>query len=180
MSWKSWQEDHERKARLTAYRRRQRWRKADVPRLVELGIPRHRIERIIDGNRRRGRGVVPRYQSLDAMMAESTEQFGILFAPETPPHTRLATLKKTPFWPEIVEALYRGEHAAARVDGVRSPSTHAEEVTSGCLGISESLVRKICGTVRKARQLEGKAPACGALRVSEFEAWKRDGNLPAL
>jgi hypothetical protein len=180
-SWASWQKAHDRKARLAAYGRRTRWRKADVPRLVELGIPRHRIERIIDGNKQRGRGVVPRYQSLDAMMMEMAEKFGVLLAPQTPPHLRRATLKQTPLWPEVVEALYRGEYAAAKEDGMRAPSTHAEGLVAKCLGISDSSVRKTCGTVRKTRKLEGKTSDPGSLlRVSEFEAWTQDGNLQAI
>lgn len=181
MSWESWREGHARQARLTAYRRRQHWRKADVPRLVELGIPRYRIERTIDANKCRGRGVVHRYLSLDDKMAELAEQFGVLLAPETPPHTRLATLKRTPLWPEVVEALYRGEHAAAQEESMRSPSTHAETIVAACLGISDSSVHKTCAAVRKARRLEGKVPDSDSLlRVSAFEAWMLGENLPTL
>jgi hypothetical protein len=93
---------------------------------------------------------------------------------------RLNILKQTPFWPEIVEGLYRGEHAATRERGERSPSMRAEELIADCLGISDSSIRKICVAVRKARRLEGKRPESGLLlRMSEFQAWKRDGNLLA-
>jgi hypothetical protein len=179
-SWESWQEAHNRQARLTAYRRRTRWRKADLPRLVELGIPRHRIERIIGANRCRGRGVVPHHQTLDAAMTEMAAQFGILLSSETPPHARLATLKQTPLWPEIVEALYRGEHAAAKERRERSASTLAEELVARCLGLSDSSVRKVCVAVRKARRLETKPSEPGCLTVSEFEGWMRSGNLQSL
>jgi len=180
-SWEAWQDAHIRQTRLAAYRRRARWRKADLPRLVELGIPRRRIERIIDANRCRGRGVVPRYQSLDAMMTEMAAQFGALLSPETPPHTRLAILKQTPFWPEIVEALYRGEHAAAKERRERSASTLAEELVARCLGLSDSSVRKVCVAIRKARPLEAEPSEPGfLLRVSEFERWLRSGNLQML
>jgi hypothetical protein len=113
-------------------------------------------------------------------MAELAEQLGVLLAPVTPPHTRLATLRQTPLWPEIVEALYRGEHAAAKEEGVRSPSAHAEELVAACLGISDSSVHKTCGAVRKARRLEYKADSGVLFRVNEFETWKRGGNLQAL
>jgi hypothetical protein len=180
-SWEAWQEAHARQARLTAYRRRARWRKADLPRLIELGIPRHRIERNIDANRCRGRGVVPHYQSLDVMMTEIAVQAGVLLSPETPPHARLATLKQTSVWPEIVEALYRGEHTAAKVRRERSASTLAENLVAKCLGLSDSSVRKICVAVRKARKLEAEPSAPGfLLRVSEFDGWIRSGNLQPL
>ncbi|MGH7092069.1 MAG: hypothetical protein ACREFB_00865 [Stellaceae bacterium] len=180
-SWETWQAEHNRKARLTAYRRRTRWRKADLLRLMELGIPRHRIERIIDANRCRGRGVVPRYKSLDTTMAEMTAQFEVLLSPETAPHARLATLKQTPLWPEIVEALYRGEHAAAKERRERSASTLAEELVARCLGLSDSSVRKVCVAVRKTRRLEVKLAESGLLlRVGEFEGWLHSGNLQTL
>jgi hypothetical protein len=168
---------HDRRARLTVYRRRQRWRKADVPHLLKLGIPAGRIERIMDGNKRRGRGVVQRYQSFDEMVTGMAERFNVLLSPDTEPYARLAALKQTPLWPDVVEALYRGEHAAAKERHERSPSTHAEQVVAACLGIADSSVHKICVGVRKERK-QGNPSECDTLfRVTEFEAWKRDGIL---
>jgi hypothetical protein len=179
--WGDWQTSHQKRARRTAYRRRHQWRKADVPRLLKLGVPMERIQRITDdNNKRRGRGVVQSYQSLDEVVTLRAEQFNVLLAADTPPHSRLSTLKQTPFWRYIVEALYRGEHTAAKEIRQKSASSHAEQVVAGCLGISDSQVRKICVGVRKERKRENRPAYADSeflLRVNEFEAWQRTGDL---
>jgi hypothetical protein len=176
--WEGWRKAHQRNARLAAYRCRHQWRTADVPRLLKLGVPRERIQRIITDNKRLGRGVIESYQSLDEVVTLMAEQFSVLLSPHTKPHARLATLKQTPLWRYIVEALYRGEHTAAKAVRQKSASSHAEHVVADCLGITDSQVHKICGGVRKERRCENRlADGEFLLRISEFEAWKRDGDL---
>jgi len=176
--WEDWQENHQRRARLDAYRCRYQWRKADVSRLLNLGVPRQRIERVIANNRFRGRGVVQDYQSLDEMLMQAGEQISVLLSPDAPPVTRLKILKKTFVWPYVVESLYRGEHAAAREARQKSASTYAELRVAGCLGISDSQVHKICVGVRQERKSESK-PSEGEsmFRIQEFEAWMNSGEL---
>jgi hypothetical protein len=176
--WEGWQQSHQRRARLDAYCRRHQWRKADVSRLLNLGIPKQRIERIISDNKRRGRGVVQNYQPLDTMLMHAAEQFSTLLSPDTPPPARLKVLKQTPVWSYVVEALYRGEHAAAKEACQKSPSMHAELLVADCLGITDSQVHKLCGGVRKERRCENKpSESESTLRIQEFEAWMKSGDL---
>jgi hypothetical protein len=175
--WEGWQKGHQRRARLDAYRRRDKWRMGDVPRLRKLGVPPHRIQQIIADNKHRGRGVVQNYRSLDEVVELIAQQANVLLSPDTQPHKRLSTLKQTPLWQYIVEALYRGEHTAAREERMKSPSTHAERMVADCLGISDSQVHKICGGVRKERKLENKDEGDFLLRVGDFQRWQLDGSL---
>jgi hypothetical protein len=176
--WEEWQKNHQRRARLDAYRRRHQWRKADVSRLLNLGVPRQRIERVIDENKGRGRGVVQKYQSLEEMWMQAAEQFSALLSPDTPPKTRLKILKQTAAWRYVVEALYRGEHAAAKEARQKSPSERAELNVAACLGITDSQVHKLCGTVRNERKCQNKtSEGESVLRIQEFEDWMKDGNF---
>jgi hypothetical protein len=176
--WEEWQKNHQRRARLDAYRRRHQWRKADVSRLLNLGVPRQRIERVIDENKGRGRGVVQKYQSLEEIWMQAAEQFSALLSPDTPPKTRLQILKQTAAWRYVVEALYRGEHAAAKEAGLKSPSEQAELTVADCLGITNSHLHKICGAVRKERRFQNKTSEGETLlRIKAFEAWMKDGDF---
>jgi hypothetical protein len=176
--WEEWQKNHQRRARLDAYRRCHQWRKADVSRLLNLGVPRQRIERVINENKGRGRGVVQKYQSLEEIWMQTAEQFSALLSPDTSPKRRLQILKQTAAWRYVVEALYRGEHAAAKEAGLKSPSEQAELTVADCLGITDSHLRKICGAVRNERRCRNKiSEGETLLRIKAFEAWKKDGHF---
>ena len=166
---------HRRGARLQACRRRHQWRKADVPKLRDLGVckPAEMRLRRIESASGRGRGVIGKYQSPDAVVIAVIKYLSALFSPMTAPHTRLALFKKGPWCAAAVEALYRGEHAACKDAGQKSPSETAERTIGYRLGMSPAAVRKLCTTVRRER---GDAlPDCPALTLSSFEIWLRQG-----
>lgn len=167
---------HRRGARLQACRRRHQWRKADVPKLRDLGVrkPAEARLRRIESASGRGRGVIGKYQPPDVVLISLIENLNALFSSTTAPHMRLALLKKTPWWAAAVEALYRGEHAVFRDAGQKSPSETAEQTVACRLGVSSATVRKLCTTVRQAR---GDAtPDCPALSLSDFDLWQRQGD----
>lgn len=178
-SWKKAERDHQRAARLKAYRLRHRWKKGDEGRLQAVGISevaRRRFNRIklMKG---RGRPVVPRYHPLGEQFIGLIKALDILFSPSTPPHLRRRVLKQTNWWPYCVEAVYRGEYEAAKAEGRRASSTVAEERTGEVFGIAPDTVRKIAGRVRKARAQETGLPDPQAVRASDFEVWERTGRL---
>ena len=176
--WEGWQQGHQRRACLEAYCRRHQWRKADVSKLLRLGVSEQRIERIISNNKSRGRGVVQKYRALDDLLTHAAEQLSVLLSPDTPQSTRLKVLKHTPVWRYVVEALYRGEHAAAREARLKSPSMHAELLVADCLGITDAQVHKVCGDVRKERKQQNKSSEGETtLRIQQFEAWIESGEL---
>src|SRR5262249_51167754 len=122
--WRLAQRDHRRAARLCAYRRRQQWGIADVPRLVGLEVsrpPQKRMTRLL-ANGKRGRGVVRPYQSLEVVIGQWVKLFLEIDNPETSPARRLALLKLTPWWPQLVDGLCRSEHELARQIGKKSPA----------------------------------------------------------
>jgi hypothetical protein len=164
---------HRRAALLRAYRRRKQWRKAYVRRLLNLGVPMPRIQRVVAG-RGRGRGVVQGYQPLGANLVIAARTVEALFSPTTLPHKRVALLKQTPWRPYVVEALYRAEYDAAKKTHEKSPASTAERSVARCLGMTEALVHKICGKVRQERNRED-VPSDPPVRVDEFETWKKNG-----
>lgn len=180
LAWKTAERNHRRAARLKAYRLRRRWRKGDEGRLQAMGInevARRRFSRIKQ-TKGLGRPVVPHYRPLGEQLAEMMRELDVLFSPSTPPHLRCRVLKQTYWWPYCVEAIYRGEHEAAKAEDRRAPSILAEEKTGEVLGIAPDTVRKIAGRVRKMRAQGTGLPDCQAVRVSDFEVWKRTGCLP--
>ncbi len=126
--WRRAQRNHRRAACLDAYRRRDRWRTADVPHLMRLGVCRpaeRRIQRIL-ASKNPGRSVVKKYLPLEAVIMEWLEFYAELIDDQTPPRRRLALLKQMRWWPYVVEGLYRSEHDAARTARRKSPSEYAE------------------------------------------------------
>ena len=174
--WEEKQHAHRRAALLEAYRRRRHWRKADIPKLRALGVcsaADRRLQRI-ESAKSPGRGVIRSYSPLDETLTAGIAHLGAYFDPATPPAKRLALLKKTrPWWPYVVEALYRGEYHARKSSRTKSPSEIAEQEVARHLGVSPAIVRKLCTAVRQER---GAAPPdCPAIPVAHFDAWLQKG-----
>jgi hypothetical protein len=175
--WPRAEEEHLRKARLRAYRNRHRWRKADIPRLLKLGVniaAQRRMARILE-SKSSGRGVVGEYISLFDTLCFWERQFQEFGTASMHPNSRLAFIKTTPWWPNFVEAMYRAKLAALQEDrhhqiqeyGRGKRSEHAEQAVADIVGLSSATVHAICQKVRE-KQKHG-APKDPALSISEFQ-----------
>jgi len=174
--WGEKQNAHRRAALREAYRRRRHWRKADIPKLRALGVcpaADRRLQRI-ESAKSPGRGVIRSYSPLDETLTTGIAHLSAFFDPATPPAKRLALLKKTrPWWPYVVEALYRGEYHARKSGQTKSPSEIAEQEVARRLGVSPAVVRKLCTAVRQER---GAAPPdCPPIPMAHFDVWLQKG-----
>ena len=164
-----WDERYRAGQVLAALKVRKRWRKADVPHLVKLGIPpcaEPRLSRLIT-SKSLGRGVVKSPQTLDQKVAILLEGIRIWSCPETPPQVRSRFYKETRWFPEFVEAAYRGELAILKANAKHRPPEYrnlphlcpcvlAETSVAKAAQISPALVRHHCFQVRK--DYGGKVP----------------------
>ena len=179
-AWQIAEHNCRRAALLEAYKVRRKWKKGDGRRLEALGISdaaRRHLERAGQA-RVLGQPVVLNYRPLREEMAVAARLLDDLFNPSTPPHVRRCALKKTPWWPYFVEAVYRGEHDAAKAERRTAPSTVAEDITGQVFGIAPDTVRRTAGRVRNMRVLGTGLPDSPSARASDFETWKRSGRLP--
>ena len=170
------EEQHLRGERLRAYQRRASWKKSDVPALKTLGVnvaAQKRMERLTG----RGRPVVKGHQPLELVIESKLKAFA-LFCPDATPQQRKNALKLWPYFDENVEALYRGEYALAKQNGVSGPASHAEANVAAALAISTATVHAISGKIRHKRK-EGEDTAnLLPMTVAEFEVWMATGKDP--
>ncbi|WP_376100916.1 hypothetical protein ACE7GA_26730 (plasmid) [Roseomonas sp. CCTCC AB2023176] len=179
-AWERAHEGHRRAAILRAYKLRHRWRRGDRHRLEELGVSqigRAHFDRITAA-RRRGRPVVTPYLPLAAAVCTTLETLVALGDRNTAPHIRRRLLRATPFWPHVVEAVYRGEYAGALARGVVTPSTHAEEETGRACGLAGDSVRKLATGVRRSRRETGDPAWFPSISAAEFVRWTRTTEIP--
>lgn len=174
-------ESHRKRALLKAYRRRHRWKKADIPRLRRLGVSddaMRLIERMAsDKLGGRGRGVVDEFQAIGDGFEAEVEKVWSLIDPTTSARERVSVLRQTELLPDVAEALYRGEHTLARKAGQKSPAEVAEQRVAACLGLSQARVHKLCGKVRHNRRSSEAAKEPDPLSVHEFESWSATGSI---
>lgn len=175
-------ESHRKRALLKAYRRRQRWKKADVPRLRRLDVSDNAMRRIKrmanDKLGGRGRGVVDDFEHLGEGFEAEAEKVWALIGPTTPARERVRALRQTELLPDVAEALYRGEHALAKTAGQKSPAEAAEQRVAACLGLSQARVHKLCGKVRRNRRSSERVKEPDPISVHEFELWSVTGGVP--
>lgn len=175
-------EGHRKRALLKVYRRRHQWKKADLPRLRQLGVSddaTRRIERIAnDKLGGRGRGVVDEFHPIGDGFEAEAEKVWALIDPTASARDRVSALRQTELLPDVAEALYRGEHALARKAGQKSPAEVAEQRVAACLGLSQARVHKLCGKVRRNRRSSEGAKEPDPLSVHEFESWSATGGIP--
>ena len=88
---------HIRAARLAAYRVRHRWRKADGPKLREIGLSPvgERALQRAEAVRVRGRGVISRHRSHEVVMRGVSRWMYAYLSPATPPGAANSTGKQS-------------------------------------------------------------------------------------
>jgi hypothetical protein len=154
--FQEWSRQSERKQRLEALRLRGDWRKADIQRLLCIGVEhpaQQRIARLL-GEKSSGRGVVAPPKDLATQIADRWEICKQLFDPATPKHIRREAYKKSPLWPYLIEAAYRGELECLGGAKTRTTSPHltlsarAKDNVAMAAGISAAKVHQLCQQVR--------------------------------
>ncbi|AXK79546.1 hypothetical protein DW352_02835 [Pseudolabrys taiwanensis] len=176
-AWQSivaWADDQERRFHRRqlrdAYRRRHDWKKADLPHLRALGVnsaAEKRMQRLSG----RGRPVVKQPRALHEEILGKLGTISPLVSGDASPGERLKAVKQWPWWPHHVEALYRGEYARAKAQGLRGPSTEAEVYVAEALGISAAQVHAICGEIRRMRREDPESANFPPMRMAEYQSW---------
>jgi hypothetical protein len=181
---------HRRAALLEAYRRRRQWRAADLKPLLELGVnipAQRRIARNLSpGKEKRGRGVLKKHRPLAIVMLDFFLLIQQLFDPNTPASERRRLLERTAWWPQFVEACYRGELTAAQAERARAgmpeygreePSETAEEAVAAAAGITAVMVHRLCQKARERQRRGGTAPD-EPMRAADLRALLETGDIP--
>ena len=167
-------ERHRRAELLAAYKKRLKWKKADIKALKTLDVnapARKRMSQL----RGRGRRTIEPHESLDSLIQRRINPVLTIWSPISQPPERRKALKLTPWWPHFVEALYRGEHSSAKERGITGASSHAEEVLGKALGISASTVHALCKEIRKMRKLEYGSANFPNMTLCQFNLWMDTG-----
>jgi len=165
---------HRRGELLQAYRRRRHWKKSDVVRLNTLPLNATASRRLarLEGT---GRPVVRPHRELVDKINDGCLALAKSFDPATPAPDRLAAIKQLPWWPHIVEALYRGEYGLAKGGGLSDPSGRAERLVARKLGVSPSATHKICGVIRARRKARPQEEDFPPMTLSKFQTWLDHG-----
>jgi hypothetical protein len=171
-----WKRQYDRKIRAQALRERRRWRKADIPALVELfllpGCASPASQRCIarlmlaEGKAVLGRGAIPPPQKFEDAFFDALKVGRRIADPATSPNERRALHKKLPKYPDLIEAAFRGEIARAKIEQARFrlrtdrtlpyriASELAEERVAEAAGLSPAVVHQLCQQVRDATKRE--------------------------
>ena len=157
-SLKSLTKQYDRKVRAQALRRREDWRKADVPRLLKLPgaseAANHRIAELTEDKHSSGRGVIPEPKELEQSFAEALNAGFRILDPATSPEERHRLRKEhMPKYPALIESAYLGEHERlGRTTDKEYPSLpaseHAERNVAEVLGVSRAEVHQLCQQAR--------------------------------
>jgi hypothetical protein len=148
-------QQRERAERLKAYRARRSWRAADRrPLSTYLLSP--SAQRRATRAAGRGRAVVKPYRPLAQIFEDAVPDLSLIDDPATPDHLWSQAVKRLPVWPELLEALYRGERDAARAGGRRSPAETAEAQLAERFALTRERIHQICSEVRKAHRQTGE------------------------
>jgi hypothetical protein len=170
---------HIRRERLQALRLRHRWKRSDKAYLETLEL-RHVACRKLNQLEGRGRPVVKPHQEFGALILSRFHPVAVMFDKNATPSERRLSIKLTPYWPHLVESLYRGEYALAKQAARQAPCEFAEEQVGRDLAISPSTVRKLCGQIRQIRESDPDQANFPPETLAKFNAWLRDGGLPDL
>jgi hypothetical protein len=168
--------DHLRGELLAAYRRRRHWKKSDVKNLKSLGVNNAALKRM-DRLVGTGRPVVPPHRPFDEAVLTKISAFLTLFGDDGSADNRKQALRQWPWWPHYLEALYRGEHALAKEQGIPGPSDYAERLVGRELGISPATLHRICGEIRRKRKEWDGAADFPPITLSEFRDWMEAKNF---
>jgi len=168
---------HRRAERLAAYRLRHSWKKSDIPRLKTLDVnraARRRMERVTG----RGRPVVRPHKPLVLGVARKFHDLEPLFNSRSEPQKRRRAFKLWPRYQHYVEALYRGEHALAKEQGIPGPSVEAERRVGEAMGISLATVHAICGKIRRMRKEWDDSANFPPITLIAYDKWMKTGEHP--
>jgi hypothetical protein len=170
---------HLRSERLAALKRRRCWKKSDVRYLETLGLRAAALKRMqrLTG---RGRPVVTPHRPLSVFLDDKLSFLGHLFGPNSTAVQRRQGLKHAPWFPHIVESLYRAEHEISRRQHIQQPSADAEMRVGRELGISPATVHSLCVRVRQERRRSNVAADFPLLTLIEYETWMRTGECQLL
>ena len=159
-------DQHDRKIRAQALRERRRWRKADVPRLLQLPgaspAANHRIAGLLKDKHSSGRGVVSAPKQFDQAVVEALTFWQHMVDPVTSRQERREMRKGMPKFPSLIEAAYRGElvrelaKAPRNKNDKTAPHLTASDFARGnvaeAAGISKATVHQLCHQVRRELQ----------------------------
>ena len=172
--WKAFEQAERRYVRLVhwrIYRARRRWKASDRRHLQTYALT-NAARLKLTRARGVGRPCVRPYKPFEVLCEEAFGDFGVICDASQPPHLQQQAMKRLPCWPELLEALYRGEWAVARAAGRKSPHESAEFTLAAAFAISPALVRKTC---TEARRNHGRAESpLQATTLAEFAA-EREG-----
>lgn len=165
---------HNRAELLRAYLHRRRWKASDRANLLTLPLS-PVAQRRLAGLAGRGRPVVEQHRELAEVVLEKLQPFAVVADKTSSPTDRLKALKQLPWWPHFVESLYRGEYQLAKTRGECSPAFAAEGVVGCDLGVSQPMVHRLCGHVRRLRRACEDDANFEPRTLAELRAWLRDG-----
>jgi hypothetical protein len=123
----------------------------------------------------RGRPIVTAHT--DPLTGLLTKLFPLIvgFRFDAPRKDRLSAVKHFKWWPDYVEAVYRGEYEAAKASSLKSAAEVTEDRIADALGISSAVVRKLCTQVRKLREHDFEAADFPPATLAGFMEWIDDG-----
>jgi hypothetical protein len=158
-------DQYARKVRAQALRLRKHWRKADVPRLLQLAgdareATQRKISQTLLAKDKTGRGVVPAPKTFDEALRDGCSLWSRIADPATSLAERRKLARQSPLYPRLIEAAYRGElEKAKRKVPDRSlphhkPSEIAEDAVAQAAGLSIDVVHQI---IYRARQEDKQA-----------------------
>lgn len=165
--------EHERAKLLAAYRLRHRWKASDASKLRQLKLS-PVAERLVVQLEGRGRPIVTHATPASSFLQKAAYMM-IALNEQVSSRERLAAIKNTRWWPHYVEAVYRGEYEAAKMQETRSAASITEEIIAKNLGISPAVVRKLCAKIRRMRAEDFESANFPSARLPDFMEWIRSG-----
>jgi len=151
---------YDRKVAAQALRERRRWRKSDLPRLIELllrpGLASPKTQGLIaqlQSENASGHGVIPEPKRCDEAFFDSLSSLQRIANSATSRDERRELRKRLEIYPEMIEAAYRGELGRAQeANVVETPRLKASEIAewkvADAAGISPAKVHQLCQEAR--------------------------------
>jgi hypothetical protein len=171
-------ENHKRRAKLDAYQVRNSWKASDKNKIEQLD-PSDAVRRRLERLSGRGRPVIKDYVSLDNGIRNALFAINQFYGPATSPQLRLMILKKTPWLPHFIDAVYSTEHAAIRARTRRHAAEDAKERTREVFRTDRDTVKRAVTAARAERRRHGwDRDKVLEMSAKDFECWLQTGKLP--
>lgn len=169
---------HERGELLRIYRRRRKWKKADIVRLETYDLNKAARKQVVElaTARKLGRGAIKPFKTWSQHMKAVIQYFEKLHDPTIKGNERLRLLRQHRSWyPQFVEMTYRGEYERLKRLGCSAAYDVAEQSVADAFFISRPTVHKLCVDARKRFAVgHAKSPS---ITVAELGLWKQSGRL---